>query len=153
MDTTHKTPINYNIINLCARIILAVIFCVSSVMKMMNFTDTVIAVLGYEIVGISLAHYVAIGIIIMEIMLFLWAASGKNMRLFYQVSIIVFIFFIGIVASAWARGLSINCGCFGSSDVPDNPVMGYIITILRDVVFIVVASLGLHAATRAENDK
>ena len=45
-------------------------------------------------------------------------------------------FIIGITA-AWARGLEINCGCFGSHGVPANPHRQYAIDIARDVGLLI----------------
>jgi uncharacterized membrane protein YphA (DoxX/SURF4 family) len=44
-----------------------------------------------------------------------------------------FLAFIIGISSAWARGLEINCGCFGNGGVPDDPQRQYAIDIARDV--------------------
>jgi hypothetical protein len=44
-----------------------------------------------------------------------------------------FVAFIIGIAAAWARGLEINCGCFGSRGVPANPQRQYALDIARDV--------------------
>ena len=138
------------IIDISSRWIIAAIFSVSAVMKMISFKDTTVAVLGYEIVGISLASYVAIGLIAMEIVMALWGISGWRKQLFHQITITIFVVFIMLIISAWARGLEINCGCFGSSEVPENPVLGYIKDIIRDCIFIAISSLGLWSLGRKE---
>ena len=138
------------IIDVSSRWIIAAIFSVSALMKMISFKDTTVAVLGYEIVGISLASYVAIGLIAMEIVMALWGISGWRKQLFHQATITIFVVFIMFIISAWARGLEINCGCFGSSEVPENPVLGYIKDIIRDCIFIAISSLGLWSLGRKE---
>lgn len=135
-------------IDVSSRWIIAIIFSASAAMKMINFKDTTVAVLGYEIVGISLASYVAIGLIAMEIFMALWGISGWNKQLFHQITITIFVVFIMLIISAWARGLEINCGCFGSSEVPENPVLGYIKDIIRDCIFISISSVGLWSLGR-----
>lgn len=119
-------------------------------MKMISFKDTTVAVLGYEIVGISLASYVAIGLIAMEIFMALWGVSGWRKQLFHQITITIFVVFIMLIISAWARGLEINCGCFGSSEVPENPVLGYVKDIIRDCIFIATSAAGLWSLGRKE---
>ena len=131
-----------------SRWIIAAIFLISAVMKMISFKDTTVAVLGYEIVGISLASYVAIGLIAMEIFMALWGISGWRKQLFHQITITIFVVFIMLIISAWARGLEINCGCFGSSEVPENPVLGYIKDIIRDCIFIAISAAGLWSLGR-----
>ncbi len=138
------------IIDISSRWIIAAIFSVSAVMKMISFKDTTVAVLGYEIVGISLASYVAIGLIAMEIVMALWCISGWRKQRFHQATIPIFVVFIMFIISAWARGLEINCGCFGSSEVPENPVLGYIKDIIRDCIFIAISSVGLWSLGRKE---
>lgn len=136
------------IIDVSSRWIIAAIFLISAVMKMISFKDTTVAVLGYEIVGISLASYVAIGLIAMEIFMALWGISGWRKQLFHQITITIFVVFIMLIISAWARGLEINCGCFGSSEVPENPVLGYIKDIIRDCIFIAISAAGLWSLGR-----
>ena len=41
------------------------------------------------------------------------------------------------IAAAWARGLEINCGCFGSHGVPANPQRQYAVDIARDVGLLI----------------
>lgn len=135
-------------IDLVSRIVVSAIFIISAVAKIANFDDTVIAVIGYEIIKPDLATYTAIGIIAMEIILAAWGILGWKKQLFYQISITIFVAFIMLIASAWARGLEINCGCFGSSEVPENPTLGYIKDIVRDTLFIVVSGVGLWSVTR-----
>lgn len=140
------------IIDISSRWIIAAIFSVSAAMKMISFKDTTVAVLGYEIVGISLASYVAIGLIAMETFMALWGVSGWKKQLFHQITITIFVVFIMFIISAWARGLEINCGCFGSSEVPENPVLGYIKDIIRDCVFIAISAVGLWSLGRKKKD-
>ena len=48
--------------------------------------------------------------------------------------------FIAGIASAWARGLAIDCGCFGSGgQLADGQDPGYLPEILRDLGFLALA--------------
>jgi hypothetical protein len=49
------------------------------------------------------------------------------------VSGLFFLAFIIGISSAWARGLEINCGCFGNGSVPADPQRQYAIDIARDI--------------------
>jgi uncharacterized membrane protein YphA (DoxX/SURF4 family) len=49
--------------------------------------------------------------------------------------------FIIAIAQAWARGLSIDCGCFGDGGAIDPSETKYLETILRDIGF---ALLGFY---------
>jgi hypothetical protein len=48
-------------------------------------------------------------------------------------------FIIGI-ASAWARGLNIDCGCFGEGGTIDPSQTRYLEEILRDVGLVLCAA-------------
>ena len=135
--------------SIAARWILSTIFVVSGMSKLMFFDDTVLTIVGYDIIGISMAHLVAWGAIIGEIALALWLASGRRPQKSLLVTIVVFIFFIMLIASAWARGLSIECGCFGGRyTVPEDPVKGYIVDIIRDIAMMSLAVMGYRAESR-----
>jgi hypothetical protein len=43
--------------------------------------------------------------------------------------------FIIAISQAWARGLSIDCGCFGDGGAVDPSETKYLETILRDIGF------------------
>lgn len=48
-------------------------------------------------------------------------------------------FVVGI-ASAWARGLEIQCGCFGGGGYAENAAAGYVRDILRDLGLVLVCA-------------
>jgi hypothetical protein len=49
--------------------------------------------------------------------------------------------FIAAISQAWARGLSIDCGCFGGGGAIDPSETKYLSEILRDIAF---ALLGFY---------
>jgi hypothetical protein len=46
--------------------------------------------------------------------------------------------FVVAIAQAWARGLSIDCGCFGGGGQVDPEDTKYLSTILRDIGFLLL---------------
>jgi hypothetical protein len=56
-----------------------------------------------------------------ELFLGLWLLSGIGLRLSSVVSTLAIGVFIYAMFSAWRRGLTINCGCFGTSSTPIGP--------------------------------
>jgi uncharacterized membrane protein YphA (DoxX/SURF4 family) len=58
---------------------------------------------------------------------------GLLTRAFAVIGALFYIAFIIGIAAAWARGLEINCGCFGSRGVPADPQRQYAIDIARDI--------------------
>jgi hypothetical protein len=47
--------------------------------------------------------------------------------------------FIAGVTQAWARGLSIDCGCFGGGGAVDPGETAYVAELLRDAGFLALA--------------
>ena len=71
---------------------------------------------------------------------------GLLTRLFAVIGALFFLAFIIGIASAWARGLEINCGCFGSHGVPADPHRQYAIDIARDIGLLICCRLAGHLA-------
>ncbi|MDF5820331.1 MauE/DoxX family redox-associated membrane protein [Corynebacterium felinum] len=63
---------------------------------------------------------------------------GIFIRQSAKVSSWVLILFIVGIAQAWYRGLVIDCGCFGQTEITDGG-MSYAWTILRDVAFLAMS--------------
>jgi uncharacterized membrane protein YphA (DoxX/SURF4 family) len=56
------------------------------------------------------------------------------------VGVLLVMFIVGI-AAAWARGLSIDCGCFGATGAAvTDPVRGYVLDLLRDLALLALAA-------------
>jgi hypothetical protein len=55
------------------------------------------------------------------------------------VSALLFIAFIGGISSAWARGLQIDCGCFGGGGQIDDATSQYPVEIARDVGLLLLS--------------
>ena len=76
-----------------------------------------------------------------------WLAKGQVKIEYHPIA-----FLVG-VGSAWARGLSIECGCFGNGGFTSNPVPGYVREIALDTVLIGLAAWLLrHPASRFSLD-
>lgn len=80
----------------------------------------------------------------MELVLGLMLLLGVFLRWAAAASAIVLAGFILGVASAWVRGLSIDCGCFGGGgyDADAGPA-SYLTSIGRDMLFLVMAAWAL----------
>lgn len=56
-----------------------------------------------------------------EIVLAIWLLSGFALRVSSLLSTLAICVFIYAMFSAWRRGLTINCGCFGQGGAPIGP--------------------------------
>lgn len=122
------------------RVGLAAVALTAGVSKIVDLPASVRSVRAYELLPEALAVVVGNGLPMAEILLGVLLLLG----LFTRASSIVFgalmvVFTVGI-ASAWARGLSIDCGCFtpGGQIEPDQTA--YPQEIARDVVFLAAAA-------------
>ena len=127
-------------ISLLARLGLAAVWLVSGWIKAADPVESVIAVRAYELLPESLVRPVAIGLPALEIALGLLLLIGLGTRLVAIASAALLLVLIAGIVSAWARGLQIDCGCFGGGGA-DASVTGwtYAQEILRDIGFLVLA--------------
>ncbi len=125
-----------------ARLLLAGVFLAAGSPKLVDPEGTVRSVRAFEILPEALVRPFAYGLPMLELLLALLLLVGLGTRLAGAVSAVLMLVFLGGIASAWVRGLSIDCGCFGNvgTAVPD-PVPGYVRDILRDLLFLGAALL------------
>lgn len=121
------------------RLGLAAVWLVSGGIKVADPNQTYLAVQAYELLPPSLVSVVAAGIPFLELALGVLLLIGLGTRLTALVSAIVLIAFIAAVVQAWARGLSIDCGCFGGGGQVAAGDTRYAQEIARDVGFLALA--------------
>lgn len=127
-------------VSLLARLGLAAVLLTSGVLKAADPVQTTVAVAAYQLLPQPLVQPVAYTLPSVEIAIGLVLLAGIGVRLAAMVAGLVLIVLIVAVASAWARGLSIDCGCFGGGGaVPDATWHDYAAEIARDVGFLALA--------------
>ena len=125
---------------LLARLGLAAVWLVSGLSKAVDPQRTKVAVRAYQIFSNSLADTVAAVLPYLEIGLGVLLVLGLATRLVAGVSAVVLLAFIAGVISAAARGLNIDCGCFGGGGEVAAGQTAYALEILRDTGFLVLAA-------------
>lgn len=124
---------------LAARVGLAGVLLVAGLLKITDLTATVQNVLAYELFPYDLARVIAITLPVVEITLGLLLLTGLLTRpAAVAAGVLLLIFMAGIV-SAWARGLSIDCGCFSKGGQIDADQTTYGLDLARDVFFLSLA--------------
>lgn len=125
-----------------ARLFLAGVLAVAGWPKLLDAEGTVRSVRAFQILPEGLVRPFAYGLPMVELVLALLLVLGLGTRIAGAATAVLMIVFLGGIASAWARGLAIDCGCFGSTGnaVPD-PVPGYVRDIFRDLLFLGAAVL------------
>lgn len=127
------------IVSLVARLGLAAVWLISGGIKFLDPVQTKIAVRAYQLLPESLVGPVAIAMPLVEIVLGLLLLVGLAVRASAAVSVLMLVVLISVIISVWARGLSIDCGCFGGGGAADVDAWDYLNEILRDIGFLASA--------------
>ncbi|HEY5879567.1 MAG TPA: MauE/DoxX family redox-associated membrane protein [Nakamurella sp.] len=128
-----------DVVGLLARLTLAGVFLVSGAIKASDARETVVAVRAYQLLPESMVSTVAAVMPYLELALGLLLLVGLATRLTATIGAVVLVMFIAAVISAAARGLSIDCGCFGGGGQVDPGDTAYAEEILRDLLFLALA--------------
>lgn len=127
-------------VGLLARLGLAAVWLISGFAKASAPAETLVAVKAYRLLSPGVAGGVAAVLPYLEIALGLLLVVGLATRLAAILSAVVLLIFIAGVISAAARGLSIDCGCFGGGGDVAAGQTNYAGEILRDVGFLALAA-------------
>ena len=128
-----------DIVGTAARLGLAAVFLISGVIKAIDPDATYVAVRAYDVLPKAGVELVAGVLPWFEIVLGLLLLAGIATRAAAVVSAGLLLVFVAGVTQAWARGLSIDCGCFGGGGAvaPDQTTYG--LELLRDAGFLLLA--------------
>jgi uncharacterized membrane protein YphA (DoxX/SURF4 family) len=119
-------------VGLVARLIVGGVDLLAGVSKFSDPAGNVRAVRAYRILPESIVPTVGHALPTVEIVIGVLLVVGLFTRAMGALSALFFIAFIIGISSAWARGLEINCGCFGNGGVPADPQRQYAVDIARD---------------------
>ena len=128
-----------DIVGTVARLGLAAVFLVSGVLKAIDPDATYVAVCAYDLLPKLGVALVAGVLPWLEIVIGLLLLAGIATRAVAVVSAVLLLGFMAGVAQAWARGLSIDCGCFGGGGAVDPGQTTYGRELLRDAGFLLLA--------------
>ena len=118
---------------LVARLVTGGVWIAAGALKLPHPADSVRAVRAYDLLPEAIVPTVGHLLPVVEIVIGLCLVLGVLVRGASVVSALLFLAFIIGISSAWARGLSIECGCFGGGgEIPD-AAAAYPGEIARDV--------------------
>jgi len=126
------------IITLLARLTLGGVLLVAGGLKLNKPIDSANAVAAYKILPANLAHLVGYALPWIEVAIALLLIVGIMVRPAAISGGLIMVVFIAAIASVWARGLLIDCGCFGGGGELDPALASkvhrtYFIEIMRDL--------------------
>jgi uncharacterized membrane protein YphA (DoxX/SURF4 family) len=123
------------------RLGLAAVWLFAGAAKVGDLAASGRSVNAYDVMPFEAAKVVGAALPFVELALGVLLLVGLATRVVAGISAALLLVFIAGITSAWARGLSIDCGCFGSGGelaVGQTPTYGT--EILRDVGFLVLAA-------------
>ena len=120
-------------LTLLSRLILGVVLLVAGALKVPNLPKSAMAVRAYEMLPIPMANFLGYTLPWIEIGLGLLLIVGVTVKISGALGGLTMLAFIIAIAQAWARGLSIDCGCFGGGGTIDPEDTKYLSEIIRDI--------------------
>lgn len=141
-------------VGLVARLILGGTLIVAGYLKFDELDKSQMAVRAYELLPIPLANFMGIFLPFFELAIGILLVLGASTRIAaFSSGLLMFAFMIGI-SQAWARGLSIDCGCFGGGGQVAPGEADYVTPLLRDTGLTLLAIyLTLFPHTKIGLDK
>ena len=124
---------------LAARLLLGGVFVVAGLLKLPDPAEAVRAVRAYRLLPEVLVGPVAFGLPVVEVAVGLALLAGVFVRTAAVASALLLAVFLVGVGSAWARGLQIDCGCFGGGGQVQTGQTAYPAEVARDTALLLVA--------------
>lgn len=138
--TLLSNPRFRDVVGLLARLVLGGVVLVAGLLKVGHLETSARSVRAYQLLPYDVAGYLGYGLPILEIAVGVLLVLGLFTRFSAVVGGMLMVVFIAGIASAWARGLSIDCGCFGHGGTIAASQTQYPQEIARDVGLLVCAA-------------
>lgn len=129
---------------LLARLVVGGVWIWAGAHKLFDPASSIAAVRAYEILPADLVEPVAYLLPALEVVVGATLVVGLLTRGAALLSAVLLVAFIVGVASAWARGLEIDCGCFGDGGANPEATSQYPWEIARDVALLALSLLLLR---------
>jgi uncharacterized membrane protein YphA (DoxX/SURF4 family) len=135
------------------RLGLAAVWLVAGAGKVADPGTFAVSVKAYQVFPDEMASLVAAIVPLLEMALGLLLLFGVGTRLVGVLSGLLLVVYIAGIVQAWARGLSIDCGCFSRGGQVAPGQTQYPLDLLRDTGFLVLAAwLTIRPRTRVSVD-
>ncbi len=123
-------------LGLLARLVTGGVWIVAGAVKLPDPAQSVAAVRAYQLLPSSLVTPVGQLLPVIEIVVGVCLVLGILTRGAAVVSALLFVAFIIGISSVWARGINIDCGCFGGGGADPDAASNYPWEIARDVALL-----------------
>jgi uncharacterized membrane protein YphA (DoxX/SURF4 family) len=123
-------------VGLVLRLVVGCVWIVAGALKLPDPAQSVAAVRAYQLLPGDLVTPVGQLLPVIEIVIGVMLVIGLLTRGAAVLSALVFLAFIVGIASVWARGINIDCGCFGGGGADPDAASSYPWEIGRDVLLL-----------------
>ena len=117
------------------RLLLAAVLLAAGIAKVLDLDSTVRAVRAYAVLPEPVVPAFAIAVPVLELALGALLVLGLRVRQVALATLAMLLLYVVALGQAWARGLQIDCGCFGSGSWA-----GYPDEIARDLALALAAA-------------
>jgi uncharacterized membrane protein YphA (DoxX/SURF4 family) len=126
-------------LTLIFRLVLGGVLLVAGGLKVGNPQKSAMSVRAYELLPIDIANFFGYVLPWFEIGVGALLILGVAVKISALLGGATMLIFILAISQAWARGLSIDCGCFGGGGAIDPSQTKYLEEILRDIGLMLMA--------------
>ncbi|CAB4342191.1 MAG: DoxX family membrane protein [Actinobacteria bacterium] len=120
-------------LTLLSRLVLGGVLLAAGALKVGNPQKSAMAVRAYEVLPINIANFLGYVLPWMEVGVGTLLIIGVGVKISAAIGGFTMFVFIIAISQAWARGLSIDCGCFGGGGAVEPGETKYLSEILRDI--------------------
>ena len=123
-----------------ARLVVGGVWVVAGALKLPDPAASVRSVRAYQLLPEGVVPLVGYALPVLEILVGACLVLGLLTRLSAAVSALMLVAFVVGISAAWARGLQIECGCFGGGSSPTaDATSAYPWDIARDVGLLLLS--------------
>ena len=126
-------------LTLFSRLILGGVLLVAGLLKVTHPAKSAMAVRAYEVLPIPVANFLGYALPWIEVGIALLLILGVAIKPAAMMGGFLMFLFIVAISQAWARGLTIDCGCFGGGGQVAKGETKYLEEILRDSGLVMLA--------------
>ncbi|MHB2252313.1 MauE/DoxX family redox-associated membrane protein [Corynebacterium aurimucosum] len=136
--TSAKSMSAADLMSALVRFGMAAVWIIAGIQKLDARMEMTQAIEAYGIFTPEWSGYLAYLIGPLELMGGVLLLLGLFLTEASAVAAVVLVLFMVGISQAWARGLVIDCGCFGYDPADVRQGMNYALTLLRDATFLVL---------------
>ena len=123
-------------VGLVLRLVVGGVWIAASALKLGDPAQSVAAVRAYQLLPSSLVSPVGQLLPVIEMVVGVTLVLGLLTRGSAVVSAVLFVAFIIGISSVWARGITIDCGCFGGGGTDPDAASKYPWELGRDIALL-----------------